>query len=151
MKRMLLVAGLAFLLIGCGATPVPTETPIPPTPTPLPCYLQATAYIESVQDIATEWDDANKLAANTARANLAPQIGVLQEIRRRTDELEYPPCSESPHALLVAYMDAQIDAFIMFMSETPGYTAAFTDAEKAFTAWSDEFAKLASGDAPYNK
>lgn len=111
MKKTVVLSVSAVLLLGglaaLGYYGLPLLSPPPPTPTvtptpePLPCFRLSSTYMQSVDAIVAEWDDADQLAGATPRNMLGPQVATLQEIRRRVDSFPRPDCVETAHARLV--------------------------------------------------
>lgn len=128
----LLVIFAAALLTACAA-------PLGQT-----CAQQAAPAITQLQSIAREWDDATKLANSTPRASLAAQIGNLQAIRRKTQDVEMPECANAVKAALVASMDSTINGFIAFLGQKPDSEVRghFEQAAKSMTDFGKAIADL---------
>lgn len=141
MSKKLSGLSLIFLVLafsacsgaGFGATPTPE-----PTPTEIPCIEQSADLVTSIDSIMERWEDADELAAGTARIALSGPVGTLQEVRREVTALAAPPCSESIKESLAVYMDTQIDSYLSFMTDDDDtveqaillasmYELAFTD------------------------
>lgn len=81
-----------------------------------PCSQAKIAPVRAeMGEVAQRFDDANRLASQTSRANLSPQIADLQSIRRDAQAVEVPECMADMKAAMLDYMDADIDAFITFL------------------------------------
>lgn len=115
----------------------------PPTPTPT-CLEQSADFINQIEAIATEWDDAEQLAGSTSRIALSPAIANLQEIRRRASALESPQCASLIQTYLTDYMDKTIDGFLLFMADKPEsqITAKFKEAIQAFGRYEVEIINI---------
>lgn len=100
MKRFLLLLIFCVALTSCAGSR---------------CDLEE--YNTAVKPLLEEWDDAISIANQTPRGSLPSVIPGLQEIRRRTENLEIEECFEDAHPFLVKYMDYTIDAFIAFMGQ----------------------------------
>lgn len=123
------------VVVEMTATPAPTETPEPtstPRPTPRPtrkplvaCTTLHPAFVDALDEVAFEWDDAVDIAVSTSRMNLAGPVGELQSIRRdvaRWDEV--PTCGEDAHIALLVHMETTIDVMLEFMTaddDLPAY------------------------------
>lgn len=140
-----LLVATALLLSGCdasiaqlGATPTPT------------CADQVRPYLDAIQPIAHEWDDANKLAGNAPRMSLAPQIASLQSIRRRTADVSVPACTAALHRKLVDSMDKTIEGYLSFLSQKPDsqVSALFREAGTLMNNFTTELAALTPSATP---
>jgi len=90
-------------------------------------------HIKFFNEIFSEWEDAEKVAASTGRIALAQPVAKLQEIKRRLAAESYAGCMETTRILYVAAMNSQIEAYLDFMRGKEGEAAAqikFTDYEK---------------------
>lgn len=112
-----------------------------------PCDTQT--FVKTLTPIAAEWDDAVKLAGNTSRGVLAPQVATLQEIRRRAQAVETPECAAGARDALIASMNATIDGFLVFMGGTTADAGSdkFVEAAVQLAAYKDRMASLASPQA----
>jgi len=101
-------------------------------------------------DIFEEWNDAEKLAQNTARRDLAGPIADLQEIKRRAGDLEHPDCAFGVHLAMQEYMDKTLDAYLAFMASKPDpeVSALFDEATVQMQQWVVEFTYLTIGIQP---
>lgn len=108
------------------------------------CADQSAAFLEQVQSVAREWDDATKLAGSTPRASLSAQIGNLQGIRRRAQELPAPECAGAAKAKLIGSMDKTIQAFLDFLAQKPEATVqtSFADAGRLMLEFGEEMVKI---------
>lgn len=100
MKRLMLLLIVCVALTSCAGSK---------------CNLEE--YNAAVKPLLEEWDDAISIANQTPRGSLPNVIPGLQEIRRRTENLEIEECFKDAHSFLVKYMDYTIDAFIAFMGQ----------------------------------
>lgn len=90
-------------------------------------------HIKVFNEIFSEWEDAEKVAASTGRIALAQPVAKLQEIKRRLAAETYVGCMETTRILYVAAMNSQIEAYLDFMRGKEGEAAAqikFIDYEK---------------------
>ena len=90
-------------------------------------------HIKDFNEIFSEWEDAEKVAASTGRIALAQPVAKLQEIKRRLAAESYAGCMETTRILYVAAMNSQIEAYLDFMRGKEGEAAAqikFIDYEK---------------------
>ncbi len=111
MARLLIILVLAGLLAGCAAS-MPTSTP-----TTDPCRVTETQkYLDVINGVARRYDDARTLAGSTPRMNLPPIIKDPQEVRRNTEDLVLPTCASKAKVALVAYMNADIEYLLAFLS-----------------------------------
>jgi xanthine dehydrogenase iron-sulfur cluster and FAD-binding subunit A len=131
--RYVLLIVLALALTACSA---PGQS----------CAEQSATFLEQIQPLAREWDDATKLAGSTPRASLSAQIGSLQGIRRRAQELTAPACAKPAQDKLIASMDTTIQTFLDFLAQKPDatVTAGFTEAGKLMGEFSAELVKIQS-------
>lgn len=135
-----LVSLVAVMLVGCGSEGQQTAAaPINSPQTQAPTVVAAAAESETMQrmraayeqrlaeeandvkvlsPILTEWDDADRLAASTARIALSAPVARLQEIRRRAELLSLSRCSTATLPDLLGFMDRKIDTYMLFMTET---------------------------------
>jgi hypothetical protein len=111
MKKVLVLMLMALMLLACGPTQVVV---VQPTATVVPCTRAL--YVGMLGDVVARWDDANTLANSTSRMSLAPQIAVLQGIRREAEALNIPDCATIAHGYLIEYMNQTIDDYVAFMS-----------------------------------
>lgn len=162
MRRLIVLA--TFILAACGATPA---APAAPSADQLQATVQAAVaatsaavaaaippcdtqtFVKTLTPIAAEWDDAVKLAGNTPRGSLAPQIASLQEIRRRAKAVEAPDCAAGARDALVASMDATVDGFLTFMggSTADAGSEKFAEAAAQMTTYVARMASLSSPQA----
>ena len=90
-------------------------------------------HIKVFNEIFSEWEDAEKVAASTGRIALAQPVAKLQEIKRRLAAESYAGCMETTRILYVAAMNSQLEAYLDFMRGKEGEAAAqikFIDYEK---------------------
>jgi hypothetical protein len=125
----LLIASL--LLAGCGVPAIVAS-----------CSEQSKPFLDQIQPLARKWDDANKLASQTPRMQLAVQIANLQAVRREAQDLKPPECAKPVHDALVGSMDATIQGFLDFMSQKPDATVQvnFTKANEQMIAFTKALA-----------
>lgn len=112
---------VAFSVTACGAattspslTPMPTETP---TATPDPCSVGSIAfYVKQANDLMREYDDTTYVANLTLQTQLGDMILKLQDVRRRTEDLELPVCLEQLKQHEIGYMNSVIQYLAVFMA-----------------------------------
>ena len=112
MIKRLVLASILFALAACDASFVSFGA----TPTPT-CEAGLPAFARTLDPLAREWDDANRVAGSTPRAALSVQIGALQSVRRRVQDIVAPTCGASMKDHLIKAMDATIDAYVAFLSQ----------------------------------
>lgn len=120
-----LLGGLFILLaVGAGVAlyPKPSQSVVQQEATATvdavaACRRLAVDYQAQMQPIFDEWQDQTKLAGQTSRTNLPPQISTLQTIKRKADAITLPQCAEKAHASLISSMNNTIDGFLAFMAE----------------------------------
>jgi len=71
------------------------------------------------KEIISEWQDTSHRAHSTSRIALAPVIGEMQAIRRKTEKIEVPKCATFAKFLTVKAMNAKVDIFLDFMADKP--------------------------------
>ena len=132
MKQLLLLLVLA--LTGCGAADFGFVPAVTPTPT---CEAGLPAFAQTLDPLAREWDDANKVASSTPRSALSAQIGALQSVRRRVQDIAAPPCGAEMKEHLVKTMNATIDGYIAFLGQKsdPVVNAFFETAKTEMDAY----------------
>jgi hypothetical protein len=111
---------------------------------PTACPIIAQSYLEEVEDVFARWNDARMLASSTSRIALSGPIGQLQAIRREAERLDPPDCARDAQRLMLLYMDADIRAFLAFMSQQDDdeVTRIMESAYVAFESWLTELGKL---------
>ena len=129
MKRFLLLVLSVCALAACST---PQIAGIGATPTPT-CESGLPAFAKTLDPLAREWDDANALANSTPRASLAVQIGNLQSVRRRVQDVSAPECGATLKQHLIGTMDATIAGYIAFLGQKPD-----TEVQGHFTTASSE-------------
>jgi hypothetical protein len=124
LKRLLLTIFL-LPLIACGIPGLAT------------CADQSEEFFGQVEPLARRWDDANKLAGQTPRMQLAGQIASLQAVRRDVQDLKPPECSKPVQTSLIGAMDATIQGYVDFLSQKSDSTvqASFTLARTQMDAY----------------
>lgn len=139
-----IVAVIALLAIIALSQPGNLLTSIIATPTSALCRDQAADYLQLIDTTLTEWDDAVKIANNTARGSLSPAIADLQEIRRQLNQTTVPGCTGLAHQYLIQHMDSTIEGFIAFMADKPDTTITrlFNQAETSFDNFISELTSI---------
>lgn len=107
MKRLLIALVLLPLLVACSIPGLAS------------CADQSEEFFNQIEPLARRWDDANKLANQTPRMQLAAQIANLQAIRRDVQDLKPPECSKPAQTALVGTMDATIQGYVDFLAQKP--------------------------------
>jgi hypothetical protein len=111
-SRLLIFLALAAALFlpACGAPP-PTATA-----TPDPCAPENIgAEAQKVHALMREFDDASQLASVAPLSQMATVIPPLQDIRRRAEDLQVPPCLATLKAYQLQHMNAVINTLLAFM------------------------------------
>ena len=134
-KAIFTVLGIFLLLTACRGTTETSVNPIQEAVDPIGTYL------DQIEVISQEWDDAISLADSTGRGNLPDRIAELQRIRRRAQFLDVPSEAESPHNNLVKAMDYAIDGFLAFMVEDE-YSSYFVQYQSYLNKWESGLAEL---------
>ena len=99
-----------LLLTACGSTAAPV------TPTPDLCAPEhIAAQVERIHRLTREFEDASRLAANTAISNLYAPVSDLQRIHREAQDLSVPACLDKMHGAQLAYMKMVVDTLVTFM------------------------------------
>ena len=90
------------------------------------------------------WDDANKLAGQTPRVQLASQIAGLQAVRRDVQDLTPPECAKPAQTALTTTMDSTIQGYIDFLAQKPEatVTADFTIARVQMEMYASALATI---------
>jgi hypothetical protein len=153
-RRSWLIPGLTlaiFAVIGLLAVIAVSQpgnflTRLAATPTSALCRDQAADYLLLIDDTLTEWDDAARIANNTARGSLSPAIADLQAIRRKLNQTTVPACVTLAHQYLIQFMDETIDGFIAFLTDKPDSTITrlFNNADRNFNLFTDELTRIRS-------
>jgi hypothetical protein len=125
---------LLLLLLTSCASPFAAQT----------CAEQAAEPLAAIQSAAREWDDANKLAGQTPRSALAVQIGALQAVRRKVEDIQVPECAAAMKRALVASMDASIEGYVAFLGQKSDSVvqASFKTANEQMDEFSQEVVKI---------
>lgn len=127
---------LALFLASCGV-PGLTQS----------CAEQSKEFLDQIQPIAREWDDAAKLANQTPRMGLSVQIANLQAIRRKVQDMKPPECAKQVQEKLTESMDATIQGYLDFMTQKPDATvqASFKKANDAMLAFGTAMLQVRTG------
>lgn len=148
MKHLFVLISISFLLLaGCG-TAGPTNTPAPtPSPTPGCDPVRAQTFLDKLDPIVEEWDDANSLAGSTGRISLSPIIQNMQDIKRRVGELNTAgTCVEVEElkTTAVKYMGLIIDGYLLFMAQKPDseVSVKFNAASTVLDRFSEKYAAV---------
>lgn len=136
LKRVLFIV-LLLLLPACSVPGIAS------------CADQSQPFFDQIEPLARRWDDANKLAGQTPRMQLAVQIASLQAIRRDVQDLKPPECSKAAQTALVGTMDATIQGYVDFLAQRPDSVvqASFKTAGEQMLAYGQALA-VAKGIAP---
>lgn len=148
MRRLILIGLL--ILTGCGgptpeqqAATATTQSLEATTQAAADCRALAVAYGKEMDPIFKEWDDQAKLADQTGRGQLAPQIASLQTIKRKADAVTPPDCAKVAHGHMIIGMNEIIDAFLAFMAQKPeaDYSPKFKSGLNHFNQYQLELTK----------
>jgi hypothetical protein len=118
-RALFFISLVALLVSACGAatpspTPMPTETP---TATPDPCSAGSISFfVQQANGLMREYDDTTYVANLTLQTQLGDMILKLQDIRRRTEDLELPVCLEQLKQNEIGYMNSVIQYLAIFMA-----------------------------------
>lgn len=112
---ILLWAGLRFMPSNLISQFRPTPT-VEPSPTQIPCNELSKNFISTSEALLNRWHDTKEIADRTARIGLGSVVSKLQEIEQEAEEIEVPQCSLKVKDALIVYMNAQIDAYLSFLS-----------------------------------
>ena len=136
MKRIIfvLIIGM-FLLSACGETTESSVNPIQEAVDPLGAYL------DQIEVLVQEWDDAIDLADSTGRGNLPDRVAELQRIRRRAQFMDVPSEVESAHRNFIKAMDYAIDGYLAFMREDE-YESYFTQYLSHMDKWTEDLSDI---------
>lgn len=111
--RMLLVLFVCLAFVGCNESSTANEPESESEPEP--CRVDGQPVISTILEYAETWDDALGIAQNASRIALSGPISDLQEVRRDFRAEEWPACAKPLTDPLTNYMDATIEALLMFM------------------------------------
>lgn len=89
---------------------------VEPSPTQIPCSEQSKNFISTSEALLNKWNDTKEIADRTARIGLGSVVSKLQEIEQEAEGIEVPQCSLKVKDALIVYMNAQIDAYLSFLS-----------------------------------
>jgi len=144
MSLLVVIAGSLIAIVLAGLfSPFKIQTPVSSQGV-ASAVCDEDRYMEDIQPLLTQWDDAAALANHASRMNLPLPISNMQAARRAVRQMETADCFATAHAKLVTAMDASIDAYMSFMADE-GDTAvqgAFTAASDAFDDYWAELAKV---------
>jgi hypothetical protein len=82
------------------------------------------------KEIFSEWEDTSRRANNTGRIALAPVVGEMQAIKRKTEKIEIPSCAVFAKFSTVQYMNVEINLFLKFMADKSITEPGFADINK---------------------
>lgn len=108
------------------------------------CADQSEEFLAQIEPLARKWDDANKLAGQTPRMQLAIQISNLQSVRREAQDLKPPECAKPVQDALVGSMDSTIQAYLDFLAQKSDSAIAdsFKRANEQMTAFGTAIATV---------
>jgi hypothetical protein len=143
------LAATVFYLYQSGGLEV---LPFAPTPTAEPCFVQAKSFVEAVEPLFDDWDDANRLAGSTSRMALSPVIGRLQDLRRSASDIAAPACAGGVRKLMLDYMDSTIEGYLAFLAQDSDANVQkhFDEASKNFESFTEQYVKLSMGLDPFD-
>jgi hypothetical protein len=118
---LILWAGFRFIPSNLITQFQPSPT-VQPSPTQVSCSEQSKSFISESDILLKKWNDAKRIADTAPRIALSPAITKLQEIERESEGIEVPRCSLIVKDSLIAYMNAQIEAYLSFLSMEPDTT-----------------------------
>jgi hypothetical protein len=82
------------------------------------------------KEIFSEWEDTSRRAHNTGRIALAPVVGEMQAIKRKTEKIEIPSCAVFAKFSTVQYMNVEINLFLKFMADKSNTEPGSADINK---------------------
>jgi uncharacterized Zn finger protein (UPF0148 family) len=83
---------------------------------PYICSIEEREYfLNQIDPLLKDWEDAKKLASSTARINLALPVSKLQDIQKEARKLKVPKCAEPVSEHFLDMTNETIDSFILFM------------------------------------
>ena len=110
-----------------------TSISIAPLPTvplqiiPTTDYIATAVYEQCAQitadklrelgSISQRYEDAFKLATSTSKIMLAPQVELLQSIKREADIISVPKCMEKLKGFVISAFNNGIEGFLAFMQD----------------------------------
>lgn len=115
---LLLVAAISLSACGGGEVTATAAAPQPPEPsrTPDPCAPENIPLeAAGINALMREFDDAAQLASLTPRDQMVEVIPSLQDIRRRAEDLDVPPCLATLKALQITHMNTVINTLLAFL------------------------------------
>jgi hypothetical protein len=71
---------------------------------------------KTFKEIFSEWEDTSNRAHSTGRIALAPVIGEMQAIKRKTEKIDVPKCAAFAKFLTIKAMNAKTKVFLDFMA-----------------------------------
>lgn len=154
MHRRIILFVLLLVLAGCGeaatvaVAPTPAATELPaPTPTPT-CQQLAQVYDDEIKLVLSSWNDAQKIVDASPRMSLATPLATLQTIKRDTAAKIVPSCIEQTHGILLQWMDATIEGYLVFLRNEgqPVVDAQFEVASAWFGIYKSNMNKLVRGE-----
>lgn len=107
------------MLTACAPTPGPTPSQTVVAAVPVCRTADGNKVSDQLSRIASEWDDAVKLASSTSRIALSSPVSQLQRIRRDLQAQSWPDCATNAKSLLMRSMDSTINGFLAFMQQRP--------------------------------
>ncbi len=119
LRGLFFIILVTFLISACGtatpsSTPEPTETS---TATPDPCSMESISlYVQQANELMREYDDTTYVANLTLQTQLGDMILKLQDVRRRTEDLELPVCLSQLKQNEIGYMNSVIQYLAAFMA-----------------------------------
>ena len=110
---------LVILVSACGPSAVQVQVPVElkpaPTPTPACNPKSVSDFLSKSDKTLREFDDANKLADQTPRMELAAQIASLQKIHQEYDGIDAPDCAKNYQQFISSAMGNYIHGFLGFL------------------------------------
>lgn len=135
---------LILLWVVAGRTGTPSgASPSKTIPAPT-CRQQASAFINQIEPLAREWDDANAVTKSAARIALAAPVAKLQSLRRETENIQAPQCAFLVKQRLIDAMDNTINGYLAFMAQKPDNQVSqyFDQANRSMNDFSKELQAL---------
>lgn len=112
--RILPIIALIVMLTACAA------------PTPEPCHIQAQDYIALTEQVQRDWMNAQigagsvfileSVGGRASQDLLTSHLANLQKVRQEIASAAVPQCAQAAQAARLAYMDASIGAYQIYVN-----------------------------------
>ena len=147
MKKFLLIISFAAMaLTACSGGAAPTDVLFPTlSPTPNPCTpTNAPGTAKQFANLMREFDDTSYVASFTSKDQLVEPILKLQDVRRRVQAIDAPPCMKDLRKFQIDYMNGVINALAHFLGGAKGeqVQAEIAATRSLRLQYEQEFAKV---------